>query len=162
MERKINEKNDPALDIKKLMSAIDNEENEGMLNINYERLNKAKVDALTELFLNGDADDETEEAFLTIQKQLKEYRYVDQIKDIHYGSYLRWISLKPQKNRTIKLTTGGLVCDLPVSKTSGEVNIVCRNNMHRFFTVKMNENIIFQKLTDQEQVILAAVNYLQI
>ena len=160
--------NEPALDISKLMSAIDNDENEGMLNIDYAQLNKIKVDVLTELFLSGltGITSDVEKAFITIQKQLKEYRYVDQLKDIHFGSYIRWISLKNKHSHEIKLTNGGIVCQMPpqpaASNTPDRVNIVCRNNMHRFFTVSMDENIIFQKLTDQEQVILAAMNYLSI
>ena len=160
--------NEPALDISKLMSAIDNDENEGMLNIDYAQLNKIKVDVLTELFLSGltGITSDVEKAFITIQKQLKEYRYVDQLKDIHFGSYIRWISLKNKHSHEIKLTNGGIVCQMPpqpaTSNTPDRINIVCRNNMHRFFTVSMDENIIFQKLTDQEQVILAAMDYLSI
>ena len=166
--------NEPALDIRKLMSAIDNDENEGMLNIDYAQLNKIKVDVLTELFLSGltgitsgvGITSDVEKAFITIQKQLKEYRYVDQLKDIHFGSYIRWISLKNKHSHEIKLTNGGIVCQMPpqpaTSNTPDRINIVCRNNMHRFFTVSMDENIIFQKLTDQEQVILAAMDYLSI
>lgn len=166
--------NEPALDISKLMRAIDNDENEGMINIDYAQLNKIKVDVLTELFLSGlkgitsgaGITSDVEKAFITIQKQLKEYRYVDQLKDIHFGSYIRWISLKNKHSHEIKLTNGGIVCQMPpqptASNTPDRVNIVCRNNMHRFFTVSMDENIIFQKLTDQEQVILAAMDYLSI
>ena len=38
--------------------------------------------------------------------------------------------------------------------------IVCKNRMNRFFSFKMNETLIFQRLTEQEQVLLSALDYL--
>ena len=76
--------------------------------------------------------------------------------DIQFGSYIRWISLKnPDK---IKLTNGGIICDIQV-KNNG-IHIVCRNNMHRFCQLLMSENLIFQKLTDQENVLLSVMDHL--
>ena len=46
-------------------------------------------------------------------------------------------------------------------KTKDEsIYIICKNSMNRFFTLTLEENIIFQKLSNQEEVILSAMNYL--
>ena len=40
------------------------------------------------------------------------------------------------------------------------IKIVCKNNMNRFFQINMNENLIFQKLNNQENVLLSALDYI--
>ena len=87
---------------------------------------------------------------------MKNYRYVDEISDVQYGCYIRWIPLKDPNN--IRLTNGGLICDIIIN--DDDVNIRCKNNFNRFMEIKMNENLIFQKLTDQERSLLGALDYL--
>jgi hypothetical protein len=91
-----------------------------------------------------------------IQKKLKDYRFIDDIKEMHYGSYIRWISLKNPDN--IRLTNGGIVCDM--KEVNDDITIVCKNNMNRLFQIKMSENIIFQKISDQERILLHVLDYL--
>jgi hypothetical protein len=91
-----------------------------------------------------------------LHKQLEEYRYVDEMNELKYGAYIRWISLRdPNK---IKLTNGGIICDILV-KDNG-IHVVCRNNMHRMFQIKLVECMVFQKLSDQERVLLSVMDYL--
>ena len=39
--------------------------------------------------------------------------------------------------------------------------IVCKNFMHRHYTFKMDECLVFQKLTDQEKILLSALDHLE-
>ena len=90
-------------------------------------------------------------------KKLKCYKYVDELNDINYGCYIRWISLKnPEK---IYLTNGGIICDIKILENG--IHIMVKNNMNRIIQIKLDENIIFQKLTEQEIIILQALDYLQ-
>ena len=57
----------------------------------------------------------------------------------------------------IKLTNGALLCDI---KIEDNILLLCKNNMNRIFNVNMSENLIFQKLTDQEKIILYAIDCL--
>jgi hypothetical protein len=75
---------------------------------------------------------------------------------MRYGSYIRWISLKDPDN--LKLTNGGIVCEMKVGETG--IVVVCKNRFNRFFQLNMNENLIFQKLSDQEQVLLSALDFI--
>ncbi len=137
------------LDIEQLMKALDNEENEGILKLSNAKMARIKNDMLQKLGL-----ERTE--LKKLHKKLKDYRYVDEMPDVQFGSYIRWISLKNPSS--IKLTNGGIICDIQV-KSNG-IHIVCRNNMHRFFQLLMSENLIFQKLTEQENVLLSVMDYL--
>jgi hypothetical protein len=39
-------------------------------------------------------------------------------------------------------------------------HMMIKNNMNRVFQIKMDECVIFQKISDQENVILSALKYL--
>ena len=65
-------------------------------------------------------------------------------------------SKNPEK---IKLTNGGIVCD--IKEINADIHIKCKNRMNMMFQIKMSEIILFQKLSEQEQVILKALKYLE-
>jgi len=79
------------------------------------------------------------------------------LEDLRFGGYVRWISLKNPAN--IKLTNGGIVCD--IKEIQKDIHIKCKNKMNMMFQLKMSEVLLFQKLSEQEQVILKAMKYLQ-
>ena len=78
------------------------------------------------------------------------------MEDLRFGSYVRWISLK--NPAVIKLTNGGIVCD--IKEVNGDIHVKCKNKMNMIFQVKMSEILLFQKLSQQEEVILKAMKYL--
>jgi hypothetical protein len=82
---------------------------------------------------------------------------VDEINDLKYGAYVRWIPIIDPTN--IPLHYYGIICDIKI--TDNGVFIVCKNFMHRHYTFKMEECLIFQKLSQQEQVILNALDHLE-
>ena len=151
------------LDMEKLVKALDNDNNQNIVDndLDYKKINQAKNDILQQLQLSRDS-------LKTMHKQLKAYRYIDSMEEVRYGSYIRWIKLNNPED--IKLTNGGIVVDIKVFKYEDieddednnidEVHLVCRNRMNRLFQIKLNENIVFQKLNDQEQVLLSAMEYL--
>ena len=69
------------------------------------------------------------------------------------GRYIRWINITNPTN--IKLTNGGILCEI---KIEDYVSLVMKNNINQFFQINLDENLIFQKLTDQEKVILYAID----
>ena len=138
------------MDEELLKKALDNDKNELILNMDTDKVTKTKNDIISQLNLpKGELK--------TIQKKLKEYRYIDDMKELHFGSYIRWITIKNPEN--IRLTNGGIVCDIKV--INDDIHITCKNNMNRFFQLKMSENIIFQKISDQERVLLKVMDYLK-
>ena len=130
--------------------ALDNEKNASIVKLNSGKIKKTKENILNELNLN-----KKEQGILL--KKLKDYRYVDEMPDIEFGNYIRWISIKNAIN--IKLTNGGHIIGIEI--LSDGVHIRCRNNMNRIFQIRMDENLIFQKLTEQEIILLKVVDYLE-
>jgi hypothetical protein len=93
-----------------------------------------------------------------ILNKLLNYRLVDEIKDIEVGNYIRWISIKEDVEE-IKLTTGGHIITLEIENDG--LHIKCKNRFNNIFEIRLDENIIFQKLTDQEELLLKVIDYLE-
>tara|TARA_B100000768_G_scaffold24320_1_gene22009 strand:- start:3070 stop:3495 length:426 start_codon:yes stop_codon:yes gene_type:complete len=137
------------LDISSLLKALDNDNNENIMDLDLDKIQKMKHNILSELEL-------TEDKYSSIMNSLREYKYIDEIPDLDYGHYIRWISLKNPAN--IKLTNGGILCDIKVNE---QVSLLCKNKLNHFFQIKMDECLIFQKLTNEEKIILNVINYLK-
>ena len=75
---------------------------------------------------------------------------------LQLGYYIRWISLKNPDN--IKLTNGAIIIDIKLLDNG--MHLVCKNNMNRIIQIKFDEVIIFQKLSNQEKIILSVLDYL--
>lgn len=137
------------LDISSLLKALDNDNNENIMELDLDKIQKMKHNILSELDL-------TDDKYNSMINSLREYKYIDEIPDLDYGHYIRWISLKNPAN--IKLTNGGILCDI---KVNDQVSLLCKNKSNRFFQIKLDECLVFQKLSEQEKIILNVINYLK-
>ena len=133
-----------------LIKSLDNENNSGIENLSTRKIKAIKNDYLQQLQLSR-------EKLKEYHKKLKEYRFVDDLTNIQYGRYIRWISLKnPEK---LCLTTGGVIIDIQLLEDG--IYILCKNFRNKRMKIKIDECFIFQKLTDQEKTIIAALDYLE-
>lgn len=129
--------------------ALNNDDNVSLLKLNTSKIKSIKNDLFQKLHFSPSD-------IKILLKKLKEYRFVDEIDDIHFGRYIRWINIKDPEN--LKLTNGGVICSIKVS--NDEVIITCRNKLNRMFSLRMNEALIFQRLTNEEQLILSIMDYM--
>ena len=132
-----------------LVKALDNENNESIMNYNSSMIKSIKNDYLQKLILSR-------EKLKDYHTKLKGYRYVDDLSDIQYGRYIRWINLTDPNN--LKLTTGGIIIDIKICETG--IHLICKNFKNHKFQIRINECFIFQKITEQEKIILFALDYL--
>ena len=137
------------LNIQELLSALDNDDHSNLLNTSYEEIAKDKNDILQQLRF-------TKEKLKNYHNKLKDYRYVDELNDLKYGQYVRWINIKNPEN--LKLTNGGIFLEIKLLDTG--THMMVKNNMNRIFQINMDQCIVFQKLSDQERIILLALKYL--
>ena len=96
-------------------------------------------------------------SLLNYMNKIKNYKYVDELNDLKYGSFVRWIPIINPKS--LPLQYCGIICDIKIADNG--VFIVCKNFMRRHYTFKMDECLIFQKLTNQELILLSALDYLK-
>ena len=137
------------MDIELLQQALENDTNLNIINTNIQEIKRKKNEILQELGLK-------KEDLKSYHKKLIDYMYIDNIKDLKYGRNLRWINLN--KIDAIKITNGALLCDIKIHDKG--LALVLKGYNHSFITLYLNENIIFQKLNAEEEIILKAVNYL--
>lgn len=133
-----------------LLKALDNENNQDIIHLNKQKIQTIKNDILQKLQLSRDN-------LKNFHKKLKQYRYVTDLVDLKEGTFIRWIKLTNPD--TIYLTNGGIVVNTRI--TNKGINIVCKNNYNRMFQIKFDECLIFQKLTNQELVILDVMEHLE-
>lgn len=133
-----------------LLKALDNENNTGIEKMNNKLIKKIKNDYLQKLNLS-------KEKLKEYHTKLKNYRYVDELSEFQYGRYIRWINLtNPEK---IHLSNGGVILDIMILKNG--IQLLCKNFRNQKFQIKADENLIFQKITDQENIILSALDFLE-
>ena len=137
-------------EMKYLEKAINNENNESLINLTFDKIEKKKREILEELDLS-------KKEIKDLLKRLEDYRYVEEMQELQYGSYIRWINLNnPEK---LELKNGAILSDI---KVEDNIVLVLKNFVsRRFFQINMDENFIFQKFTDQERVILYALDHLE-
>ena len=139
------------MDVNKLLKALDDETNENLLDFTSQKMKEMNLKIIKELQLPRN---ET----LDILKKLSDYKYVDEMSDLKYGTYIRWIPIEDPTS--IYLTKGALFCEMKI--TDDGVFCVCKNYGFncRHFQISMDKNLIFQRLTDQELVLLSALDHL--
>jgi len=138
--------NDPSLlstiDINDLLNSLENKNNDYLID---KTLNDIQNEIINVFNQNNFTKEKTKE----LCEKLADYRYVDEIYEIHKGKHVRWI--KPSNS---KLTNGGIVVD--VKFLDNGTHVLCMNNQRRFIQYKFDDSLTFQKLSLEEQLILMA------
>jgi hypothetical protein len=139
------------MNVQKLLQALEDDTNETLFNFTTDKIRGMNLNILKELHMS-------KEHTIQFFNKLKDYKYVDEMNDLKYGTYLRWIPIDEPTN--IHLTRGALFCEMKI--TDDGVFCVCKNMGFpvRHFQISMDKNLIFQKLTDQELVLLSALDHL--
>lgn len=84
-------------------------------------------------------------------KSLQYYKVIDNISEINEGYYIRWIN-----PNTKKLMNGALVCDVEI--TEDDILVNCKTINNRFITISYNNNILFEKLSDDDLLLINVVD----
>lgn len=137
------------MDIDLLHKAVENEDNSHILNLTKDAITNAKLDIMDDLPLS-------DEQKLEFMEKLDDYVYIDEIHEIRHGTYVRWLNL--EDNNDITLAKGGIFCE--VRFTDYGMAIQCKNFRNRYYEIRMDNIILFRKLTPQEKVLMCALTYL--
>jgi hypothetical protein len=137
------------MDVNQLIKALDNDKNESLLEFNTKKIRELNHKVLNELDLDPDT-------LSNYMEKLSKYKYVDGMNEIKYGSFIRWIPITDPDHLPLK--QGGVVCDIKI--TDSGVVLICKGFSKSHFQIKLDENLIFQKLNYQELVLLNALDNL--
>jgi len=149
MNETVKEKTNEIIDatMEQIIQELDNK---NLLHLNSSKIKEMKNNILQKLYLSR-------EELLKYHRVLSKYRYVDELDEIKLGSYIRWFNLKNIEN--LKLTNGGILID--VQPGIDDINLICKNNRNKLFTLSLNKTIIFQKINYQEELLIKIVDYIQ-
>jgi len=131
-----------------LDKALDNQQNAILLKLNNKQIaemNKQIVFGIPNM---------TKKIAIGHLKTLDGYRYVDEVSDLKTNVYLKWIRIDTPN----KLTKGAISCSVKI--TNDGMLVMCKNYFGKFFYLKMDECVLFQKITDEESVILSAMDFI--
>lgn len=137
------------LDLDKLDKALKNENNEKVLQLNLDKIMEMNIKIINELHL-------PRKESLELCKKLNNFMFIDEIGDIREGSYIKWIPNKDPDN--IVLKEGAFICSYEIGEKG--MYIKCKTFTRRYFSLYLEDNFIFQKLSEQELIILTAMDYL--
>lgn len=131
-------------DIKCIIKAIENDNNEDVMLTTFTNIKQEKNDILQQLKISG-------KDLKGYHKKLKEYRFIDDLSSLRDGCYIRWINIMDPDR---KLTYGAIVCS--VDEDGGYIYTKSSNAFPRirYITIQFENIIAFQKLTDQELILL--------
>jgi hypothetical protein len=139
------------MDTSKLMLALENDSNESLLNFTTEKIFQLNKQIILEFHLNR-------ENTLELLNKLRNYKYVDEMSDLKTGTYLRWINIEnPNK---IILNKGALFCDTKIMDDGVYLTLKNFGYSNKHFQLSLDKNVFFQKLTDQELILLSALDHL--
>lgn len=138
------------LDIETILKTMEDEKSEYLFGLTTKKLKAFNYDVLKKLKLGK----RTAKEFM---KKLDGYKCVDELDEIKYGKFVRWISLKDEPEN-MKLVTGGIICELNIGD-SGTI-VTCKNFTNRYFKFVLDECVVFQKLSAQEVVLMSALDLL--
>lgn len=138
------------MDLTTILDILESNNNESLLNLNTKKIDEINYNILKELNLEPNY-------LQSYFKKLKGYKYIDEINELTNGAFIKWIPIINANDYPLHFS--GIICEIKI--TDNGIFIVCKNFMHRFFTFKMDECLIFQKLTQQELIILKILDQIQ-
>jgi hypothetical protein len=140
----------PDIDIESLLQTAENVEY--LENKTLHDIRKENEEALTDLNLS-------EGYYHTFLQKLEKYRYIKKLCDIHRGKYARWIkkNIDNDPDYDPKLSFGGIVCDIKFNDSG--TYIQCFSCGKYYFSLKIDNFVFFQKLTEEEYSVLTIYTY---
>jgi len=129
------------LDVEAILRAA---ENVDMDYLKGKTLDNISAEIVQELRENGINHEDVQE----MCGKLTDYRLIQEIYQLHKGKHVRWL-------RNGRLTNGGIVVD--VKFMDNGTHILCKSR-NRFIQYKCDECITFQRLSEDELLLLQVMN----
>ena len=126
-----------------LSKALDDDSNAHLFHLSNKQIQAEIAKLLSELKLSR-------EVARGYEKKLIGYRFIEESTTMKSGAYVRWIKLDD-----FSLTNGVIFCDFVDDNA-----MRCKSFYGRYFQIQTDEILVFQKLTTQELVLLAAMDHL--
>jgi hypothetical protein len=141
------------LDINAILSAMNKAENNTIANMTLKKITARRHEILSSLNL-------TPEKMEEFERKLHMYRVIENPYDLKHNQMIRWIPLRSLETRPY-VTLGGTLFRVR-ENTEEKVHVVTIRNIKKFvFNIRFELNVVFQRLSQEELMILRAVEYVE-
>jgi len=141
------------LDINAILSAMNKRENNTIANMTLKKIAARRHEILSSLNV-------TPEKMEEFERKLHMYRVIEDPHDLKHNQLIRWIPLRSLETRPY-VTLGGCLFRIKQNETDG-IHLVTIRNVKRFvFNIKFELNVVFQRLSQEELLILRAVEFVE-
>lgn len=141
------------LDINAILSAMNKAENNTIANMTLKKITARRHEILSSLNL-------TPEKMEEFERKLHMYRVIENPYDLKHNQLIRWIPLRSLETRPY-VTLGGTLFRVR-ENTEEKVHVVTIRNIKKFvFNIRFELNVVFQRLSQEELMILRAVEYVE-
>lgn len=141
------------LDVNAILNAMNKRENHTIANLTLKKIAQRRREILSSLNLSTDKMED-------FDRRLQMYRVIEDPQDLKHTQLLRWIPLRSLENKPY-LTIGGTLFNVKVQPDDGLHQIIIRNVKRFVYQIKFELNVIFQRLSREELLILRAVEYVE-
>ena len=139
------------MDINAILSAMNKTENNTIANLTLKKIATRRHEILSSMNL-------TPEKMAEFERKLPMYRVIETPYDLKHNQLIRWIPLRSLETRPY-ITLGGTLFRVRENPEEG-IHVVTIRNVKRFvFNIKFELNVVFQRLSQEELLILRAVEY---
>ena len=156
------------IDVDELLAVIEDQKHDHLADKSLKSIAKEIMVELNEIFGLHKQSVFTQQTVIDRKRFIKElynklnaYRLINEIFEIHRGKHVRWIRRPVSINGKVAtnslpafLTTGGIVMDIKFLDTG--THVLIKSPGGRFVQFKYDDCVIFQMLSQDEQLILAA------
>jgi hypothetical protein len=102
----------------------------------------------------------TPEKMEEFERKLHMYRVIENPYDLKHNQLIRWIPLRSLETRPY-VTLGGCLFCVKQNESDGIHTLTIRNVKRFVFNIKFELNVIFQRLSQEELLILRAVEFVE-
>jgi hypothetical protein len=139
------------LDVNAILSAMSKNENATIANSTFKEIEDRRLEILSSLDLPLEKYEE-------FARKLQMYRVIERPQDLRHGQLLRWIPLKSLSQKPY-LTLGGTIFNIKQNIDDGLHQVTIRTVKGFVYQIKFELNVMFQRLSKEELMILRAVEY---
>ena len=141
------------LDINAILSAMNKTENNTIANMSLKKITARRHEILSSLNL-------TTEKMEEFERKLHMYRVIEDPWDLKHNQLIRWIPLRSLETRPY-VTLGGTLFRVR-ENVEEKVHIVTIRNIKKFvYNIRFELNVVFQRLSKEELMILRVVEYVE-
>jgi hypothetical protein len=141
------------LDVGSILDAMDKTENRTIANLTLKKIAERRREILSSLNLPPEKMED-------FDRRLQMFRVIEDPYDLKHGQLLRWIPLRSIESKPY-ITIGGTLFNVKVRPEDGLHQITIRNVKRFVFQIKFELNVVFQRLSREELLILRAVEYVE-